>query len=69
MADEAINISTLLLDNLGSDSEESDDDPTNHKSKNEKRVRKRMKRAPLSFRNDPVGEMTELSPRSTEISD
>ena len=47
-ADEAANISALLLDRLGSDSDESDPD---QKQTNLKRIKKRTLKVPMTFRN------------------
>ena len=52
MAGEAINVSTLLLDKLGSDSEESDPDRPPKRKQREKRVTKRMRAIPLTFTNE-----------------
>ena len=60
-ADEAIKISTLLLDNVGSDSEDSDRDPTDKRKRLNNLVKKRMRKAPLSFRNDLAVEPPETS--------
>ena len=50
-ADEAINISTLLLDTLGSDSEDSDPGVVK-KRPTEKAIIKRAREVPMTFRND-----------------
>ena len=51
MEDEAINISTILLETVGSDGEDSDPDrPT--KRENEKGIAKRMRKIPIAFMND-----------------
>ena len=54
-ADEAINISTLLLETLGSDSEDSDPDII-RKRPTQKAIIKRVRKVPMTFRNDPPEE-------------
>ena len=49
-ADEAINISTLLLENLGSDSDDSDHDPKERRMK--RKVTKRVRKIPITFTNE-----------------
>ena len=66
-ADEAINISTLLLDNLGSDSEDSDHDPMTKRDKRRKNITKKVRKLPLSFRNDTL-EMEDELDQSTDQS-
>ena len=62
-ADEAINISTLLLETIGSDSEDSDPD-VSKKRPTPKAITKRVRKVPMTFRNDsPVGEE---EPRDSE---
>ena len=60
MADEAINVSTILLDNLGSDSEDSDPDQET-RNENGKMVTERMRKIPISFRNDGEGQKSNSS--------
>ena len=55
MADDAINVSTVLLDTLGSDSEDSDPDIETKKVERNKRVTERMREIPLTFRNGHEG--------------
>ena len=51
-ADEAINISTLLLTTLGSDSDDSAPDREKKLYRPNKVVKKRMRKIPLSFANE-----------------
>ena len=51
-ADEAVNISTLLLDSLGYVREEEDIDKKQKRRPLSKTIRNRMRKIPITFRND-----------------
>ena len=50
--EEAVNISTILLDTLGSDIEDSDPDRPNAKERRIRKATERMRKLPTTFRND-----------------
>ena len=66
-ADGAINISTLLLDTLGSDSGDDDPDLQERETKTDANATNRMRKIPMAFRGDAITEDDQTSDSDTTI--